>query len=80
MRLQAKVGGSEKEIGLMDGHVEYQEGRRANIRYWGWGKVRANPALSRRASDGPEEFEGTRFQGRRWKIILILLILSADPL
>ena len=35
MRLQAKVGGSEKEIGLMDGHVEYQEGRRANIRYWG---------------------------------------------
>ena len=30
MRLQAKAGCLEEGVGLMDGHVEYHEGRRAN--------------------------------------------------
>ena len=29
-RLQASAGGSEEGVGLMDGHVEDREGRRAN--------------------------------------------------
>ena len=74
-RLQAKAGGSEEGVSLMDRHLEEdQEGRRANGVAHGTGtrRVRANSALSRRASDpfkdGSEEFgefEGTRDQGRR---------------
>ena len=73
-RLQDKAGGSEEGVGLMNGLVEDQEGRRVNgvAHVTGIMRVRANSALSRRASDpfkdGSEEFgefEGTRDQGRR---------------
>ena len=44
------MGGSEEGVGPMDGHVEDQEGRRANgiPRGTGAGKVRTNSALPRR--------------------------------
>ena len=60
----------------MNGHVEDREGRRVNgvAHVTGTRRVRANSALSRRASDpfkyGSEEFgefECTRNQGRRRK-------------
>lgn len=72
-RLQPNVGGSEEGVGLMGGHPEEEEGRRLeNGAAHGTGRVRANSALSRRASDpfkdqGDEfgEFESARESSRR---------------
>ena len=82
MKLHAKVGGSEEGVDLMDGHVKDQGGRRANgaAHATGAGGRCERIQRSRGLLMGRRSLRALVFKVGDEKMLLILLILSADPL